>query len=124
MALKDGKPFLAFSVQGGDTQDQNLLQFFLNMVEFDMNVQQATEAHNITSYQMQSSFGAHKSEPGRLQLTNHIPEWVRSELGNMGYKVETVERTYSPITAIWFDRENGTMWGGASDYGEDYGLAW
>jgi len=124
MALKDGKPFLAFSVQGGDTQDQNLLQFFLNMVEFDMNVQQAVEAHNITSYQMQSSFGAHKSEPGRLQLTHLIPEWVRSELGRMDYQVETVERTYSPITAIWFDRENGTMWGGASDYGEDYGLAW
>jgi gamma-glutamyltranspeptidase/glutathione hydrolase len=124
MALKDGKPFLAFSVQGGDTQDQNLLQFFLNMVEFEMNVQQAVEAHNITSYQMQSSFGAHQSEPGRLELTNHVPEWVRGELDRMGYEVETVDRTYSPITAIWFDRENGTMWGGASDYGEDYGLAW
>ena len=56
IALKDGKPFLAFSVQGGDSQDQNLLQFFLNMVEFNMNVQQATEAANINSYQMHSSF--------------------------------------------------------------------
>ncbi len=34
IALEDGKPLLAFSVQGGDTQDQNLLQFFLNVVEF------------------------------------------------------------------------------------------
>jgi gamma-glutamyltranspeptidase/glutathione hydrolase len=32
LALKDGKPFLAFAVQGGDSQDQNLLQFFLNVV--------------------------------------------------------------------------------------------
>lgn len=124
IALKDGKPFMAFSVQGGDTQDQNLLQFFLNVVEFDMNVQQAVEAHNFTSYQMQSSFGAHKAEPGRLALTVKIPEWVSGELKGMGYSVETVKRTYSPITAIYFDRENGTMWGGASDYGEDYGLAW
>ncbi len=124
IALKDGKPYLAFSVQGGDTQDQNLLQFFLNMVEFDMNVQQAAEAHNITSYQMQSSFGAHKAEPGRLALTRKIPEWVSAELSKMGYSVETVDRTYSPITAIYFDRETGTMWGGASDYGEDYGVAW
>ena len=61
MALQDGKPLLAFSVQGGDTQDQNLLQFFLNVVEFGMNVQQAVEAHNFTSYQMQSSFGDHQS---------------------------------------------------------------
>ena len=124
MALKDGKPFMAFSVQGGDTQDQNLLQFFLNVVEFDMNVQQAVEAHNFTSYQMQSSFGAHKAEPGRIQVTKKVPEWVRSQLSRMDYDVETVDQTYSPITAIYFDRENGTMWGGASDYGEDYGVAW
>ena len=124
LALQDGKPLMAFSVQGGDTQDQNLLQFFLNVVEFGMNVQQAVEAHNILSYQMQSSFGAHNAEPGRLQVTDRVPEWVRAELGDMGYDVETVRRTYSPITAIWFDREHGTMWGGASDYGDDYGIAW
>src|SRR5690606_11650005 len=59
LALKDGKPILAFSVQGGDSQDQNLLQFFLIVVEFDMNVQEAAEAANFNSYQMQSSFGAH-----------------------------------------------------------------
>ena len=109
IALKDGKPMMAFSVQGGDTQEQNLLQFFLNMVEFDMNVQQAAEAPNFTSYQMQSSFGAHESEPGRLSVSPLLPEWVRGELGNMGYKVEAGKRPYSPITAIYFDKENGTM---------------
>jgi gamma-glutamyltranspeptidase/glutathione hydrolase len=124
IALEDGRPLVGFSVQGGDTQDQNLLQFFLNMVEFGMNVQQAAEAHNITSFQMQSSFGAHKSEPGRLQVTPAVSPWVRHQLQEMGYLVETVDRTYSPITAIYIDRENGTFWGGASDYGEDYGIAW
>lgn len=124
LALKGGKPIMAFSVQGGDTQDQNLLQFFLNIVEFGMNVQQAAEAHNITSYQMQSSFGAHQSEPGRLQVTPRVAPEVREKLQEMGYAVETIDRTYSPITAIYFDRANGTMWGGASDYGDDYGVAW
>ncbi|MBO6504797.1 MAG: gamma-glutamyltransferase [Kordiimonadaceae bacterium] len=124
LALKDGKPLIAFSVQGGDSQDQNLLQFFLNMVEFDMNVQEAVEAHNITSYQMQSSFGAHKSEPGRIQVTTQVSEWVRKELAKRGYTVQVVPRTYSPVTAIYFDHETGTMWGGASDSGEDYGIAW
>jgi gamma-glutamyltranspeptidase/glutathione hydrolase len=124
IALEDGRPLMAFSVQGGDTQEQNLLQFFLNVVEFGMNVQQAVEAHNITSYQMQSSFGAHKAEPGRLQVTSEVSEWTRTELGRMGYSVETVDRTYSPVTAITFDHATGTMWGGASDYGEDYGVAW
>jgi len=124
MALKDGKPMLAFSVQGGDTQEQSLLQFFLNVVEFGMNVQQAVEAHIFTSFQMQSSFGAHVAQPGRIEVTADYSEWVRSEFGKMGYTVETVDRTYSPTTAIFLDRENGTMWGGASDYGEDYGIAW
>ena len=72
LALKDGKPFLSFAVQGGDTQDQNLLQFFLNVVEFGMTVQEATEAANITSYQMRDSFGEHESIPGRLTLNESI----------------------------------------------------
>ena len=80
LALKDGKPYLAFAVQGGDTQDQNLLQFFLNVVEFGMNVQQAAEAANINSYQMHSSFGEHRAEPGRLMLNESMPPWVRQEL--------------------------------------------
>ena len=124
MALEDGKPYLSFAVQGGDSQDQNLLQFFLNVVEFGMNVQQAAEAANITSYQMQSSFGAHKAEPGRLVVRDDVPAWVRAELAKMGYRVETRRRTSGPITAIVFDREHGTFWGGASDFGEDYGIAW
>ena len=124
LAMKDGKPLMAFSVQGGDTQDQNLLQFFLNMVEFKMNVQQAVEAHNFLSYQMQSSFGAHQSQPGRLELTRRVSEWDRAELERMGYKVDVVERTYSPVTAIWLDQENGTIWGGASEQGDDYGIGW
>ena len=124
LALKDGAPIMAFSVQGGDTQDQNLLQFFLNVVEFGMNVQQAAEAHNITSYQMQSSFGAHVSEPGRLDVTGQLPPYTRDQLKKMGYDVKVVDRTYSPITAIIIDPKQGTFQGGASDYGDDYGIAW
>ncbi len=124
LALKDGKPYLSFAVQGGDTQDQNLLQFFLNVVEFGMNVQQATEAANIASYQMRSSFGAHDSRPGKLTLHDLVPPWIRAELTRMGYTVDTSPRTSGPINAIYFDREHGTMWGGSSTDGDDYGIAW
>ncbi len=124
LALKDGKPFLAFAVQGGDTQDQNLLQFFLDMVEFGMTVQEAVEGPNITSYQMRSSFGEHESQPGRLTVHTSTPPWVQAELRKMGYKVEVDERTSGPINAIHFDPVTGTMWGGSSDFGEDYGIGW
>jgi gamma-glutamyltranspeptidase/glutathione hydrolase len=124
LALKDGEPFLSFAVQGGDSQDQNLIQFFLNMVEFGMTVQQATEAPNMNSFQMRGSFGDHTSRPGRMLLAESMPEWVRGELRGMGYTLEFQERTSGPINAIWFDRKHGTMWGGSSHHGEDYGIAW
>jgi gamma-glutamyltranspeptidase/glutathione hydrolase len=124
MALKDGKPYLSFAVQGGDMQDQALLQFFLNMVEFDMNVQEAVEAPNIVSFQMRDSFGQHQSFPGKVWFNESMPASDREQLTKMGYKPLYKERTSGPITAIYFDREHGTFWGGASDYGDDYGLAW
>jgi len=124
MALKDDKPFLSFAVQGGDTQDQNLVQFFINCVEFDMNVQEACEASNIVSYQMQSSFGEHTAVPGRLTLNSSIPDSVVEILENMGYKISKMERTSGPITAIYFDWKHKTLWGGASNYGDDYGISW
>ncbi|HWK88369.1 MAG TPA: gamma-glutamyltransferase, partial [Longimicrobium sp.] len=108
LALKDGKPFLSFAVQGGDSQDQNLLQFFLNVVEFGMDVQQAAEAPNINSFQMRSSFGGHESRPGRILLAESMPSWVRDELRRMGYELTFEERTSGPINAIWFDRAHGT----------------
>ncbi len=124
LALKDGKPYLSFAVQGGDGQDQNLLQFFLNVVEFGMNVQQAAEAANMNSYQMRGSFGNHESEPGRMLLQDATPPWVRAELADMGYDMTFSERTSGPINAIFFDWEHGTLWGGSSHHGEDYGVAW
>lgn len=124
LAMKDGKPFLAFAVQGGDTQDQNLLQFFLNVVEFGMDVQQSVEAANITSYQMRNSFGEHQTEPGRLTLRDDTPSWVRHELRAMGYRLEFDDRTSGPINAIFFDWKHGSFWGGSSNHGEDYGIAW
>jgi gamma-glutamyltranspeptidase/glutathione hydrolase len=124
LALKDGRPFLAFAVQGGDSQDQNLLQFFLNVVEFGMTVQQATEAANINSFQMRASFGEHLSEPGRLLVQEQTPPWIRAELRRMGYTLTVEERTSGPINAILFDHQNGTLWGGSSNHGEDYGIGW
>jgi gamma-glutamyltranspeptidase/glutathione hydrolase len=124
MALKDGKPFLSFAIQGGDTQDQNSLQFFLNVVEFGMNVQQAAEAANFNSFQMRNSFRDHESVPGRLLLAEMVPPWVRSSLRSMGYDLTYNRLTSGPMNAVFFDWDNGSFWGGSSNYGEDYGIAW
>lgn len=124
LALKDGAPWLSFAVQGGDTQDQNLLQYFLNIAEFGMTPQQAAEAPNINSYQMRASFGAHEIRPGALLVASSTPDSVRTRLRGMGYTLEFQSRTSGPINAIMFDRKHGTMWGASSNHGEDYGIGW
>ncbi|MBM3431376.1 MAG: gamma-glutamyltransferase family protein [Bacteroidetes bacterium] len=129
LALREGKPFLCFGVQGGDTQDQNLLQFFLNMVEFGMTVQQASEAANINTNQLWLSLGGtkvadRKPRPGNILLQDKTPESVRTALKAMGYKLSFEDRTSGPINAIYFDWKHGSLWGGSSNHGEDYGIGW
>lgn len=129
MALKEGKPYLSFAVQGGDTQDQNLLQFFLNMVEFGMTVQQASEAENINTNQLWLSLGGtkikdRKPKAGDLLLSARTPEPTRETLKKMGYKLSFGQRTSGPINAIFIDRKHNSLWGGSSNNGEDYGIGW
>jgi gamma-glutamyltranspeptidase/glutathione hydrolase len=126
LALKDGKPFLSFAVQGGDTQDQYLLQFFLDVVEFGMTVQEATEAPSINTDQLRLSLGGEDRAPksGNILLHDNTPPYVRQELQRMGYRLRFDDRTSGPVNAIWFDWAHGTFWGGSSNHGEDYGIGW
>jgi gamma-glutamyltranspeptidase/glutathione hydrolase len=124
LALKDGKPFLSFAKQAGDEQDQLLLQFFLNIVEFGMTVQESCEAPSFKTFQMYSSFGDHEKVVGGLTLNSQMPPWVRKDLTRMGYKLSYQDRTSGPINAIWFDWAHGSFWGGSSNHGEDYGIGW
>lgn len=129
LALKDGKPYVSSAVQGGDTQDQNLLQFFLDMTEFGMNVQQAAEAPNINTNQLWLSLGGTKTEdrmpkPGQILLNSNTSAETREALKKMGYILSFGDRTSGPINAIYFDWKHKSMWGGSSNHGEDYGIGW
>lgn len=129
LAMKDGKPFMAFAVQGGDAQDQNLLQCFLNVVEFGMTIQEAVEAANINSDQLWLSLGGEQIKdrqprPGSMLVNSNTPDYVRSALRKMGYTLSFDDRTSGPINAIYFDWKHGSFWGGSSNHGEDYGIAW
>jgi gamma-glutamyltranspeptidase/glutathione hydrolase len=126
LAMKDGKPYISFGVQGGDTQDQNLIQFFVNMVDFGMTVQEACEAANINTNQLYLSLGGddRKPKPGSIVLQTDTPPWVQKELIKMGYRLSFEDRTSGPINAIFFDWKHGSFWGGSSNHGEDYGIGW
>jgi gamma-glutamyltranspeptidase/glutathione hydrolase len=59
-----------------------------------------------------------------MLINASTPESVREELRRMGYTLEVRPRTSGPINAIFFDRKHRTFWGGSSNDGEDYGIAW
>ena len=126
LAMKDGRPYISFGVQGGDTQDQNLIQFLVNMVDFGMNVQEACEAANLNTDQLYLSLGGEdrKPKPGSILLQKDTPPWVQKDLMRMGYRMRFEERTSGPINAIFFDWKHGSFWGGSSNHGEDYGIGW
>jgi gamma-glutamyltranspeptidase/glutathione hydrolase len=126
LALKEKKPWLAFSTPCGDSQDQTLLQVFLNIEEFGMNPQEAVEAPRFNSEAMYSSFDDHGDEPLVLQLEKRIPESVAAQLRQRGHKV-TLQGEWANScapTAVEFDPANGVIKAGADVRGHRYALAW
>ena len=84
LVMKDGKPWMVFGTPGGDQQDQWTLQFFLNYVDFGMNLQQATDAASFHSIHFPSSFYPHDAKAGGLVLEGRISEATRKELEARG----------------------------------------
>jgi gamma-glutamyltranspeptidase/glutathione hydrolase len=87
LALRDGEPYLAFGTPGGDQQDQWTLAFFLNHVNFGMNLQQAIDFPAFHSAHMPSSFYPRHAYPGRLDLESRVGDDVVAELRRRGHEV-------------------------------------
>jgi gamma-glutamyltranspeptidase/glutathione hydrolase len=126
LALKDKKPWLAFSTPCGDDQDQTLLQVFLNVAEFGMNPQEAVEAPRFSSQSMYSSFGDHGDDPLRLRVENRVRDEVIQQLRERGHKVVLQDDWGNPCapTIIEYDATTKVIKGGADVRGHRYALAW
>jgi gamma-glutamyltranspeptidase/glutathione hydrolase len=65
-----------------------------------------------------------KPRAGDILLGSTTPDSIRNELKKLGYKISIGNRTSGPINAIYFDTQHGSLWGGSSNNGEDYGIGW
>ena len=124
MALKDGKPYMAFGTPGADTQPQAQLQFFLNVAEFGMNVQQALEQDYVVTTSFKSSYYPHAAE-GKLQVPATLPKHVLDELAAMGHKLDLRNvRGVGSVKAILIHPRTGVLMGGVSPTRDSYVMAY
>ena len=126
LVTKNGKPLLVFGTPGGDRQDQWTLQFFLNWLEFGMDLQQALEAPTVHTSHFPQSFYPRNAQPGRVTAENRIPVDVISELQKKGHEVEMADAwVHGKATAVAIDSGKGVILGGASPrFKIGYALGW
>jgi len=119
LAMVEGEPHLAFGTPGGDQQDQWTLQFFLNVVDFGMDLQAAIEAPKFSTPHFPSTFYPHNNRPGVLRIEDRVPENVRDALAGRGHEIE-VRPSWSEghVLAVQLNRKTGVLSGGADPRGQ------
>jgi gamma-glutamyltranspeptidase/glutathione hydrolase len=126
LVLKNGKPFLAISTPGGDSQDQQILNVLLEMMVFDKGIQESIEAPRINSLHPFGSFDNHESLPGVLEIEDRIPAAVRDALTARGHKLRVLGpyAMSTGVVAVGVDPQSGTLRGGADVRRERYIFGW
>ncbi len=125
LVLKDGRPFMAVGSPGGDDQPMRILQTFLNVVEFGMNIQAAIEAPRWSTTSFPASYFPHTMYPGRMAVEERIPEAVRRALEQRGHTVRVAGAwSLNATSAIVIDPASGVLSAGADPRGDNYALAW
>lgn len=120
LALKDGKPFVSFGTPGSDTQPQTQLQFFLNVVEFGMNVQQALEASAVISSSFENSYFPHEVA-GKLMSPAALPKSTLEGLAALGHHLDIREvKGVGSVKAILVHPTSNVLMGGVSPTGDSY----
>jgi gamma-glutamyltranspeptidase/glutathione hydrolase len=76
LIMKEGRPWVAIGTPGGHTIGQTVPQMIMNLIDFQMDIQQAIAAGRISFI-----------EPSELAVEESIPEGVRRELAAKGHKV-------------------------------------
>jgi gamma-glutamyltranspeptidase / glutathione hydrolase len=116
LVLRGGDPYLAFGTPGGDQQDQWTLAFFLNHVNFGMNLQQAIDFPAFHSAHMPSSFYPRHAYPGRLDVESRVGADVVDELRRRGHDVH-VQPPWSLGRISAVARRGGILYAAANPRG-------
>jgi gamma-glutamyltranspeptidase/glutathione hydrolase len=115
---RDGKPWLAFGVMGGDMQPQGHAQILVNLLDFGMNLQEAGDAARFYHTESSEPTGTIMTNGGVLSLESGVTEKIRRELVRRGHHVSEIVGAYGGYQAIARDPASG-VWAGASESRKD-----
>ena len=117
---------MVFGTPGGDAQEQWTLQFFLNYIDFGMNLQEALDAPTVHSVHFPSSFYPRNAYPRRVMVESRVSPQVTGELKRRGHEVVMVDDwANGKVMGIRYDQEHGVILGGVSPKGNiGYALGW
>ncbi len=112
LVMKDGRPWMGFGMPGGDQQDQGTLQFFLNVVDFGMGLQDALDVPKVWTKHFPGLFYPHRADPGRAYLEGRLTnlEEIAADLRQRGHKI-TVASPWSGdnTMVVMIDPRTGTL---------------
>lgn len=126
VVLRDGKPFLALSSPGGDSQEQQALQVLLNIAVFNLPPQEAIEAPRFNSLHHHRSFGDRRFAGGVLEVEDRIPPGVVEALRRLGHRVLVVGPFMmdTGTTLAGVDPRHGTLFGAADVRRQRFVVGW
>ncbi|NLO82152.1 MAG: gamma-glutamyltransferase family protein [Clostridiales bacterium] len=127
LAFKDGKPWMVFGTPGGDMQDQWTLQFFLNIAEFGMGIQEAVEAPTFHTTHFVNSFYPHTVGDGTVYVEEGIELAALYKLQEKGHRLHLNGfNTNGEVCGVRYDFDNGLIEGAASpkSEGNAYAMGW
>ena len=126
LVTKDGDPYMVFGTPGGDAQDQWTLQFFLNYVDFGMDLQESLDAATVHQVHFPSSFYPRVGYPGRVIAESRIPAGVSDELAKKGHEiVSTGAWSNGKTMGIRYDKDRGVIMGAVAPKGNiGYAIGW
>tara|TARA_B100001063_G_C16768994_1_gene560378 strand:+ start:212 stop:1897 length:1686 start_codon:yes stop_codon:yes gene_type:complete len=108
---KDENPFISFGLMGGAMQPQGHAQIVINIVDFDMNLQEAGDAPRIRHQSDQQPTGGGMINGGELALETGFDYKQVRELMKKGHKIIYDLGSFGGYQAIMIDYINKVYYG-------------
>ncbi len=108
---REGTPFLSFGVMGGDTQPQMHAQIVMNLVDFEMNLQEAGDAPRILHSGSSDPTGGRMRDGGEVHIESGFPAEAIDDLRRLGHRLTPAPGAFGGYQAIGVDTASGVYYG-------------